>query len=140
MWSKARNTNIIEFKRKETNIGLWKKGESPIVINKSLKKENIKIIDSRHKTNFLFEYEILWGLAKNKYGKFYDYYVEYKKIINQTITKFDDFKFTNNYSLTESFSDLETTFDQHIMSQIPVIELINKISEHAKSIIKAYDK
>ena len=38
----------------------------PIVINKSLKKENIKIIDSRHKTNFLFEYEILSMLAKNK--------------------------------------------------------------------------
>ena len=38
----------------------------PIVINKSLKKENIKIIDSRHKTNFLFEYEILSRLAKNK--------------------------------------------------------------------------
>ena len=112
----------------------------PIVINKSLKKENIKIIDSRHKTNFLFEYEILSGLAKNKYEKLYEYYVEYKKIINETITKIDDFKFTNNDSWTESFSDLETTFDHYIMSQKPVIEIINKMYENAKKIIKAYDK
>ena len=112
----------------------------PIVINKSLKKENIKIIDSRHKANFLFEYEILSGLAKNKYEKLYEYYVEYKKIINETITKIDDFKFTNNDSWTESFSDLETTFDHYIMSQKPVIEIINKMYENAKKIIKAYDK
>ena len=112
----------------------------PIVINKSLKKENIKIIDSRHKTNFLFEYEILSGLAKNKYEKLYEYYVEYKKIINETITKIDDFKFTNNDSWTESFSDLETIFDHYIMSQKPVIEIINKMYENAKKIIKAYDK
>ena len=112
----------------------------PIVINKSLKKENIKIIDSRHKTNFLFEYEILSGLAKNKYEKLYEYYVEYKKIINETITKIDDFKFTNNDSWTESFSDLETTFDHYIMSQKPVIEILNKMYENAKKIIKAYDK
>lgn len=112
----------------------------PIVINKSLKKENIKIIDSRHKTNFLFEYEILSGLAKNKYEKLYEYYVEYKKIINETITKIDDFKFTNNDSWTESFSDLETTFDHYIMSQKPVIEIINKMYENAKKIIKVYDK
>lgn len=112
----------------------------PIVINKSLKKENIKIIDSRHKTNFLFEYEILSGLAKNKYEKLYEYYVEYKKIINETITKIDDFKFTNNDSWTESFSDLETTFDHYIMSQKPVIEILNKMYENAKKIIKVYDK
>ena len=112
----------------------------PIVINKSLKKENIKIIDSRHKTNFLFEYEILSGLAKNKYEKLYEYYVEYKKIINETITKIDDFKFTNNDSWTESFSDLETIFDHYIMSQKPVIEILNKMYENAKKIIKAYDK
>lgn len=112
----------------------------PIVINKSLKKENIKIIDSRHKTNFLFEYEILSGLAKNKYEKLYEYYVEYKKIINETITKIDDFKFTNNDSWTESFSDLETTFDHYIMSQKPVIEILNKMNENAKKIIKVYDK
>ncbi len=112
----------------------------PIVINKSLKKENIKIIDSRHKTNFLFEYEILSGLAKNKYEKLYEYYVEYKKIINETITKIDDFKFTNNDSWTESFSELETTFDHYIMSQKPVIEIINKMNENAKKIIKVYDK
>ena len=112
----------------------------PIVINKSLKKENIKIIDSRHKTNFLFEYEILSGLAKNKYEKLYEYYVEYKKIINETITKIDDFKFTNNDSWTESFSELETTFDHYIMSQKPVIEILNKMNENAKKIIKVYDK
>ena len=112
----------------------------PIVINKSLKKENIKIIDSRHKTNFLFEYEILSGLAKNKYEKLYEYYVEYKKIINETITKIDDFKFTNNDSWTESFSDLETIFDHYIMSQKPVIEILNKMYENAKKIIKVYDK
>lgn len=112
----------------------------PIVINKSLKKENIKIIDSRHKTNFLFEYEILSGLAKNKYEKIYEYYVEYKKIINETITKIDDFKFTNNDSWTESFSDLETIFDHYIMSQKPVIEILNKMYENAKKIIKVYDK
>lgn len=112
----------------------------PIVINKSLKKENIKIIDSRHKTNFLFEYEILSGLAKNKYEKLYEYYVEYKKIINETITKIDDFKFTNNDSWTESFSDLETIFDHYIMSQKPVIEILNKMNENAKKIIKVYDK
>ena len=112
----------------------------PIVINKSLKKENIKIIDSRHKANFLFEYEILSGLAKNKYEKLYEYYVEYKKIINETITKIDDFKFTNNDSWTESFSDLETIFDHYIMSQKPVIEIINKMYQNAKKIIKAYDK
>ena len=107
----------------------------PIVINKSLKKENIKIIDSRHKTNFLFEYEILSGLAKNKYEKLYEYYVEYKKIINETITKIDDFKFTNNDSWTESFSDLETIFDHYIMSQKPVIEILNKMYQNAKKII-----
>ena len=112
----------------------------PIVINKSLKKENIKIIDSRHKTNFLFEYEILSGLAKNKYEKLYEYYVEYKKIINETITKIDDFKFTNNDSWTESFSDLETIFDHYIMSQKPVIEILNKMYQNAKKIIKVYDK
>lgn len=112
----------------------------PIVINKSLKKENIKIIDSRHKTNFLFEYEILSGLAKNKYEKLYEYYVEYKKIINEIITKIDDFKFTNNDSWTESFSDLETIFDHYIMSQKPVIEILNKMYENAKKIIKVYDK
>lgn len=112
----------------------------PIVINKSLKKENIKIIDSRHKTNFLFEYEILSGLAKNKYEKLYEYYVEYKKVINETITKIDDFKFTNNDSWTESFSDLETIFDHYIMSQKPVIEILNKMYENAKKIIKVYDK
>ena len=112
----------------------------PIVINKSLKKENIKIIDSRHKANFLFEYEILSGLAKNKYEKLYEYYVEYKKIINETITKIDDFKFTNNDSWTESFSDLETIFDHYIMSQKPVIEILNKMYENAKKIIKVYDK
>ena len=112
----------------------------PIVINKSLKKENIKIIDSRHKANFLFEYEILSGLAKNKYEKLYEYYVEYKKIINETITKIDDFKFTNNDSWTESFSDLETIFDHYIMSQKPVIEILNKMYQNAKKIIKAYDK
>ena len=112
----------------------------PIVINKSLKKENIKIIDSRHKANFLFEYEILSGLAKNKYEKLYEYYVEYKKIINETITKIDDFKFTNNDSWTESFSDLETIFDHYIMSQKPVIEILNKMYQNAKKIIKVYDK
>ena len=44
----------------------------PFVINKSLKKENIKIIDSRHNANFLFEYQILSGLGKNKYEKLYE--------------------------------------------------------------------
>ena len=121
-------------------MNILKMISEPIVINKSLKKENIKIIDSRHKANFLFEYEILSGLAKNKYEKLYEYYVEYKKIINETITKIDDFKFTNNDSWTESFSDLETTFDHYIMSQKPVIEIINKMYENAKKIIKAYDK
>ena len=112
----------------------------PIVINKSLKKENIKIIESRYKSNFLFEYEILSALAKNKYEKLYEYYVEYKKIINETITKIENFKFTNNDSWTESFSDLETIFDHYIMSQKHVIEILNKMYENAKKIIKVHDK
>ncbi|MGL4357777.1 MAG: ATP-binding cassette domain-containing protein [Cetobacterium sp.] len=70
----------------------------PVIINKSLKKENAQIIESRHKVNFLFEYEMLSELSENKYENIYKYFIEYKKIINETISKLEVLKFTNKDS------------------------------------------
>ncbi|MGL5591314.1 MAG: ATP-binding cassette domain-containing protein [Mycoplasmoidaceae bacterium] len=111
----------------------------PVIINKSLKKENAKIIESRHKANFLFEYEMLSELSENKYENIYKYFVQYKKIIDETISKLEVLKFTNNNSWTESFIDLEAILDFYIMSQKPVIKILNNMYQNAKKIISSYD-
>ncbi|MGL4616908.1 MAG: ATP-binding cassette domain-containing protein [Mycoplasmoidaceae bacterium] len=112
----------------------------PIMINRSLKKENSQIIESRHKANFLFEYEMLSELSENKYNNIYEYFVNYKKIINETISKLEALKFTNNDSWTESFLDLETILDYYITAQKPVIKILNNMYQNAKKIISSYDK